>query len=500
MATTITVRPNSTVDTSGTWALTGGASIQAVTSDNSDATYAGNTGSALAWHRLGYPAQAAPASHGIHRLRGRWRAATTSGSVTTTSRLRRADDTVVGPYTFATATTTIQTFTGSWLVDPTIGSQVALGNVEFAVDRRPGTNTTFRAYEEYVDLDYRHHPDFDPDVLDASGTSRDGGVVADTRTPTVVFGGVDYDGLPALSWQVIVGTFADSGSGVPPGSLVTTPLVDGSYTATFIVRSTIQGSQPFEHIEQINFEVAASAPPPPPALSATPQDDGILLQWTGSAGVFDDDRAVIEIFRDDCYGTDQRIAVIDNALNGSYLDRAAPILDQRPDPTTCVAAPCPITYRARYWGIQSVLSVQFIVTSEFAEVAADALTTEPGIDRLVGEDSTAEVCPERSYTRPRQGKVSPPFVGGLPTVLTTSPGEDLDLQMAVVGRGSLSALETVLRQERIWYTPYGGVPGWYAPSTFQVRPVTPRTWAVSISMVRAEPLPLPDPEELLASG
>lgn len=227
-----------------------------------------------------------------------------------------------------------------------------------------GGATEGHTAECYVDVDCRLRPQYAPEIRDNAGVDQTSGIVTDTNQPDLYFGTADYDALPALNWAVTLRdattaiVFSSSGSGAPPTQVeVNTGLDDGAYTAEFVVRSTIRGADPFEHVQTLAFSVENTIPPPsPPLVTVSPEFGGYRVEWVNPGGqAWDDDYVVAEVWRDDCTGS-QRIATVPDGINGSYLDLAIPQLDPQPVPgPDCEVSsePCDITYRVRYLGYVS---------------------------------------------------------------------------------------------------------------------------------------------------
>jgi hypothetical protein len=71
------------------------------------------------------------------------------------------------------------------------------------------------------------------------------------------------------------------------------------------------------------------------------------------------------------------------------------------------------------------------------------------------------------------------------------------LTIAVEGLPAINRLEDLLRSDRVYWSPVGGTPGWFAPAGWTVRAPAPDVKVLQITMVR-QPWPsTPDPEEFL---
>lgn len=135
--------------------------------------------------------------------------------------------------------------------------------------------------------------------------------------------------------------------------------------------------------------------------------------------------------------------------------------------------------------------------SEYASVTVPAFTYGDGLDRLATFTTTIAIATDRSHDLPRIVADSTPLAGGLHTVSTTEPGEVMSLTIGVEGKPDIDELETVLAADRVYFSPVGGEPGWYAPSGWAVANPTPGVWLVSVQMTR-QPWPsVAEPEDFL---
>lgn len=364
MAVTNVLRPLS-VRKAGAGVAVPSGTLASVTSDNSDATYIqfllvdeGNNWS------LRLEPHTPAAEYGRHQIRGRVRIRTDVGEVIEDIDLGRGtSDYLTYKSVPVTDAFTEQVTDWSQLASYGLADAGALSDLNIGggwLKAAQGGATETRTAECYVDIDCRLRPQYDPEIQDNAGVDQTGGVVTDTNQPVLHFGTADYDGLPALSWAVTVRQgvdviYAQSGAGAPPSDVpVVIGLDDGAYTAEFVVRSTIRAADPFEHAETLAFSIQNTVPPPsPPLVTVSPEYGGYRVEWTDPGGqAWDDGYVVAELWRDDCAGS-QRIAVVEDGLNGSYLDLAIPQLD--PQPVAGVdcevsSEPCDITYRVRYLG------------------------------------------------------------------------------------------------------------------------------------------------------
>lgn len=143
------------------------------------------------------------------------------------------------------------------------------------------------------------------------------------------------------------------------------------------------------------------------------------------------------------------------------------------------------------------LPVPELKVSAFSSVTVPALTYTDGLDRLASLTEVMAVVTNRSSTFPRLVADSTPLDGGLHSVSTTEPGEDLSLGIAVEGMPAIDALEELLASDRLYFAPLGGTAGWYAPGGWSVDRPAPDVWLVQVTLVN-QPWPsTADPEDYL---
>jgi len=407
------LRPVSTND-AGAGVATPSGTLHGVTSDNSDSTYIAfdiiNDNGDNWSLRLG--SHTPPANHQRHRIRGRVRIRCDAGDTSEDIDLGRGTSEYIEYATVPVSTTFTEQST-PWFQDSAYGlaTSGALADLNLGGGYANWTDgaSQLRTSEVYVDIDCRERPDFSPQVRDAAGANQSGGTVTDTTQPTLYLGGVDYDGLPPLDWSVSVGAFSASGMGAAPTSVpVTDNLANGAYTATFTVRSTIRGSDPFEHTTTVSFTLANTVPPPsPPLITVTPEFGGYRVSWVNPGGqTWDNDYVVAEVWREDC-ATSQRIAVVPDGLNGSYLDLAIPQLDNELGPDCAVSSlSCDITYRVRYWGYVST-SVELPST-----IPADLILGWPGTVGTIPSGWSRVTALDGYFPRGATGTGAPSATGG----------------------------------------------------------------------------------------
>jgi hypothetical protein len=431
MATVDVLRPISTRHAGAATVVPSGT-LNGVTSDNSDATYARFLSADFG---LEYNLRVAPhtpaAGYERHRVRGRIRIRCDLGTCTEDIDLGRGTSDYIG-YDTVPVNTAFAEQSGSWYQDVEYGldtsgalSDLNIGGGWF--DNPAGGATETRTAEMYVDIDCRLQPDYAPEIQDNAGVDQSGGTVTDTNQPDLFFGAVGYDGLPALSWSVVVKNasavtvFSASGAGSPPTTVpVTTGLNDGLYTADFSVISTIRGADPFEHAETLGFTIENTVPPPsPPLLTVEPEDGGYRVTWTDPGGqAWDNGYVVAELWRDDCTGS-SRIAVVPDALSGSYLDLAIPQLDPQTGQVDGVCTvhsdSCDITYRVRYQGYVST----FVELPD--TIPADMILGWPGTAASIPSGWSRVTALDGYYPRGATGTGAPITTGGAATHTHTLP-------------------------------------------------------------------------------
>lgn len=143
------------------------------------------------------------------------------------------------------------------------------------------------------------------------------------------------------------------------------------------------------------------------------------------------------------------------------------------------------------------LPVPELKVSAFSSVTVSAFTYTDGLDRLASLADVMAVVTNRSSSFPRLVADSTPLDGGLHSVSTTEPGEDLSLVIAVEGMPAIDALEELLASDRLYFAPLGGTAGWYAPGGWSVDRPAPNVWVAQVTLVN-QPWPTTaDPEDYL---
>lgn len=170
--------------------------------------------------------------------------------------------------------------------------------------------------------------------------------------------------------------------------------------------------------------------------------------------------------------------------------------------TTGASSHLPLYAEAHFVRLDGTISggplpVPELRVTDFASATVPAFTYGDDLDRLATLDTKLAVVSDRSHDFPRLVADSIPLDGGLHSVSTTLAGEDMSLTMAVVGLPAINALEALLASTRVYWSPVGGTPGWYAPGSWRVTAPAPDTKVLTIPMVR-QPWPTtPDPEVYL---
>jgi len=431
MAVIDTLRPIFTRKAGGGTAVPSGT-LDAVTADDDDTTYIAFSEVDFGdiWNLRVAP-HTPPANHQRHRIRGRIRIRTDAGSALEYIDVGRGEFDFID-FSTVSADDTFSEWTTPWFQYPEFGLATAGALTDLNIGggwmhNATGGATELRTAECYIDIDCRERPNYSPEVRDGSGTDRSGDTITDTNRPILYFGSPSYDGLPARDWSVSVSgsageVFSASGSGAPPESVqVDTGLDDGSYTATFTVRSTIRGSDPFPHVQQISFDINITVPPPPPPVLAVKEMfGGYRIEWSNPGGQpWDDDYVVAEVWRDDCTGS-HRIAVVPNGLNGTYLDLAIPQLDPRYSRVNgqCEVhtEECNITYRVRYHGYVST----FVELPD--TIPADLILAWPGSAATIPSGWSRVTELDGVFPRGNVSSGTPTGTGGNASHSHTTPG------------------------------------------------------------------------------
>lgn len=135
--------------------------------------------------------------------------------------------------------------------------------------------------------------------------------------------------------------------------------------------------------------------------------------------------------------------------------------------------------------------------SEYAVATVPPLAYAGDMDRIGTMTEMIAVPTDRTHEYPRLVVDSVPLEGGLHTVSSTIAGERVSLTIAVEGKQAIDELEEILSADRIYYSPLGGTPGWFAPAGWPVTNPTAGVWVVQVVLTR-QPWPsVPEPEVYL---
>lgn len=180
----------------------------------------------------------------------------------------------------------------------------------------------------------------------------------------------------------------------------------------------------------------------------------------------------------------------------------APSIASNHSGTTASADHTPTYHEAHFVRLDGTISggplpVPELKVSDYASVTVSSFTYDDGMDRLANFDTMLTVVTDRDHAYPRLSADSVPMDGGLHSISTTISGEDLSLTIGVEGLPAIDALEELLRSDRVYYSPLGGTPGWFAPSSWSVRAPAPTVKVLSITLVRQPWPPTADPQDYL---
>jgi hypothetical protein len=73
----------------------------------------------------------------------------------------------------------------------------------------------------------------------------------------------------------------------------------------------------------------------------------------------------------------------------------------------------------------------------------------------------------------------------------------MSLTIAAEGLPAINALEALLANDRVYWSPVGGTPGWFAPAGWTVRAPAPDVKVLQVTMVRQDWPETSEPEEFL---
>lgn len=143
------------------------------------------------------------------------------------------------------------------------------------------------------------------------------------------------------------------------------------------------------------------------------------------------------------------------------------------------------------------LPVPELKISDFSAATVPSLTYTDGLDRLASLTSIMALASGRSSAFPKLVADSVPLDGGLHTVSSTPAGEDLSLTLAAVGIEAIDALEALLANDELYWSPLGGTAGWFRPGGWSVTRGAPNVWIVAVSLVRQDWPTVADPGDFL---
>jgi len=303
---------------------------------------------------------------------------------------------------------------------------------------------------------------------------------------------------PGFEAFVTVPVLSGSGSGSTPNEIVCGALPNDEYRTYVQVSSTLGYNVEFwSAVVAEPFEVDYT-PPDSPVVDVTVTSEGaVTVEWEPPAVPVgnpwdDEDAVVVEIVRTDCLGV--RRTYVGYGVEGTWTDYA---------PNVTIRDECggDITCETYYTVTLHGYSLGLLVSAE-PTVSSTVEVDAPGGDGfLVTSDGTRiAVCADESWDRVRPSGVTQPIGGGYPTVLVGDPGgRDYRLQVAVATITELHTLEAVLAESIVWFQPGADYGEWLVPVRTSGRTVkTGRVRRVDARFVAVEPLPIPDPMELIA--
>lgn len=294
MGTVTTLRPSAVSSAAG-WSAVPSGTLDDVTSDDSDLTYAlwSGSGSALV---LATPLDSPPV--GEQRHLARIRARGEDGNAWWAVRLASGGLVAGASAEFPSSPSTIS---GSW------GAGVPATGPTILSCYVAGQTTGVKIVELYLDVDSREAPTFTPQVLDGSGASTT--TVSDTATPTIQAASIDLDGLASRQyryWVTLSGAIVwDTGivSGAAVGR-VTAALDNGAYVAHLMVWSTLGSNTAYASDEEtVSFTVSVGTIPAPGTPSVDPVTDTPFYEVEVCApdvSELDGEEGYLEIQRIDC--------------------------------------------------------------------------------------------------------------------------------------------------------------------------------------------------------
>jgi hypothetical protein len=470
MGTITTLRPSATSSGVG-WTATPSGTLDGVTGDDSDTTYAlwSGTGSALI---LPTPADAPPAGERRHQVRLRMRGE--DGDAWGAVRLASGGLIAGAAAQFPASPGTVN---GAWAPGaPADGSTVLSAYVT-------GQTSGVKIEELYLDVDSRLAPTFTPEVLDSTGSSST--TITDTSQPSLLAAGPALDGLAARQYRywITSGATIVWDTGVVVGSAPTVqidPLDNGSYTAHFQIWTTLGQNTAYASDEEtLAFTISVGTVPAPDNPVVTVVDGTPLYQLTvcsPDATGFDGEQAYIEIQRADCSGS-MTVAV----LGPLATDECADYTDYGHPRTgigaTCVYDPgeCCSHYRARTVG-RIGGALQISSWSDVSEAApVTCLTWNDDYHLIRSEDATGPLWTQVggiiTWDRDRPFTSSIGIMGTRFIDSDSPGGRNFHLVAAVESDDELTAVMTLLGRPLVLVSPSDSEESWAAPISSSVNVV-----------------------------
>lgn len=459
-----------------------------MTSDNSDATYAlwGGSGAGLI---LSTVSSSPPAGERRHQVRLRARGE--DGDAWWAVRLANGLTVGAASAQFSASPTTIN---GSWgFGAPADGATLLSCYVT-------GQSPSVKINELYLDVDTRLAPTFTAQVLDSTGVPDTS--ITDTATPGIRANLPDLDDLAARSYRywVTSGATIVWDTGVVSGPAVTrqtTPLENGSYTAHYMVWSTLGANTAYASDEDtLAFTVTLSsitAPlaPTPAAVTDTPFVDNNLC--AGYADLFDGSVGWVQLRRLDCDDV-----TYDVGFAGPLMTDECTVLRDYTVPRTSLDGTCDhpeveccVRYQARIVAFIEG-AVQISPWSDLSYEMCLDWSDDQHLFRSADEDGLIWLARGGKFT----WDVDRPFtsatgVNGTRFVTSAAPGgRNLHLTTAVESETELAELQTVLDRPLVLISPSDADEVWAAPVASSVKVIkTGRVRQVTADFIATGPEP-----------
>lgn len=465
MATVTTLRPSATVSSLG-WTPSAGT-LHGATSDNSDATYAlwSGSGSGLI---LSTVSSSPPAGERRHQVRLRARGE--DGDAWWAVRLVSGATVGAASAQFSASPGTVN---GSWgFGAPPDGATMLSCYVT-------GQSPSVKINELYLDVDTRLAPTFTPQVLDSNGVADTS--ITDTATPGIRANLPDLDDLAARSYRywVTSGATIVWDTGVVSGPAVTratAPLPNGSYTAHYMLWSTLGANTAYASDEDtLAFTVAVNSittpnPPTPAAVADTPFVDNNLC--VGYADTFDGSVAWVELRRIDCNDVISSVG-----FAGPLMTDECQVLRDYTVPRTSLDGTCDhpeveccVTYQARIVAFLDE-AIQISGWSDPSYEMCLDWSDDAHLFRSADEDGPLWLAQGGQFTwdvdRPFTSAIG---VNGTRFVTSATPGgRNLHLVTAVESETDLAALREILDRPLVLVSPSDSDEVWAAPVASSVK-------------------------------